>query len=105
MLLRNIGHEVIGKALNGEEAVKKYLSFSIKPDLIIMDYRMPVKNGIEACKDILKYTNNVRIIFASADNSVEKIVLSLGVLCFLSKPFEIQELITQIGKALTKSIF
>ncbi|MFX0024368.1 MAG: response regulator transcription factor, partial [Candidatus Hermodarchaeota archaeon] len=40
------GFNVIDYAKDGIEAVIKFLRFKIKPDLIIMDYQMPFKNGI-----------------------------------------------------------
>ena len=48
------GFDVIDHAKNGIEAVNKYLMFKNKPDLIIMDYHMPFKNGIEATKEIIR---------------------------------------------------
>ena len=54
MVLEAYGYSVIGKAKNGQEAVDMYRSFSNKPDVIIMDHRMPVKDGIEATKEILQ---------------------------------------------------
>ena len=53
------GFDVIDHAYNGTEAVDKYLRFKNKPDLIIMDYHMPFKDGIEATKEILKIDGKV----------------------------------------------
>lgn len=47
ILLSSSGFEIIGMAKNGEEAVNMYKSFLKKPDIIIMDHRMPVKDGIK----------------------------------------------------------
>jgi len=82
------------------EAVCKYKSFSKKPDIILMDHRMPIKNGIETFKEILKINNNAKIIFVSADNSIKNDVLSLGATDFLCKPFNIEKLIQSIKNAL-----
>jgi two-component system alkaline phosphatase synthesis response regulator PhoP len=58
----------VSKAYNGYEAV----SFALKnhPDLIIMDIRMPVMNGIEACRMIKKneFMKNIPVLFLTADN-------------------------------------
>ena len=54
MILSISGFEVIGTAKNGEEAVQMYKSFPKRPDVIIMDHRMPIKSGIEASKEILE---------------------------------------------------
>ena len=71
------GFEVIATANNGEEAISMYKSFLEKPDIILMDHRMPIKNGIEALREILQLDNHSRIIFASADNTVKEEALSV----------------------------
>jgi CheY-like chemotaxis protein len=83
---------------NGKEAINKYKSLSEKPDIIIMDHRMPVMNGIDAMVEILRINKNVKIIFASADVSVKEQAISMGATAFLNKPLDIQELINVIKK-------
>ena len=67
---------------------------------------MPEKNGIEASKEILQIDGRTRIIFLSADVSVEKEAISTGAFLFLTKLFTIDELIDIIaniaGKTVTK---
>jgi len=53
-------YKFIGKAMNGEEAVKQAAEF--KPDIILMDISMPVMNGIEATKIITKQQPDIKII-------------------------------------------
>ena len=55
-LLTISGHDIQGIASNGEEAIKMFKSFSPeqKPDIILMDHRMPIKNGLETTKEILE---------------------------------------------------
>ena len=100
MVLENAGFQIIDTAANGDEAVKKYESLSIKPDIILMDHRMPIKNGIEATKEILKINNHSKILFASADNSIKKLALSIGAISFLEKPFDLKSLIKEIEQIL-----
>ncbi len=90
------GYFTMGTASNGEEAVRKYKNFNEKPDLIIMDHRMPYKNGLEAMTDILKMNDTSLILFVSADYSIEKEALSNGASGFLQKPFSIEEIIKNI---------
>jgi YesN/AraC family two-component response regulator len=92
------GFDIIGEAKNGEEAVSLFSTFPKKPDIILMDHRMPIKNGIEATKQILKMCNKSTIIFTSADNSIKEEALSIGAKSFLDKPFSIKELIDEIKK-------
>ncbi|KKK92353.1 hypothetical protein LCGC14_2703770, partial [marine sediment metagenome] len=91
-------------ALNGKVAVEKFKSFDTKPDLILMDHRMPIKNGLDAMVEILEISNNVKILFASADVSVKKKALSLGACDFLDKPFKMQRLLNTIEKVMDELI-
>jgi two-component system chemotaxis response regulator CheY len=100
MILKTSGFNVIGKACNGEEAIKVYQNFSVNLDIILMDHRMPIKNGIEATKEILRIDNHTKIIFTSADKSIKKLALSIGAISFLEKPFSFAELVKEIEKVL-----
>lgn len=102
-ILEEYGFDVAGMAKNGEEAVSMYKQFIEKPSITIMDHRMPVKNGIEALKEILRLDNNARVIIASADTSIKEEALSLGACSFKQKPFDIDFLLSNIKKALESS--
>jgi len=97
-LLEFLGFEVMGIAINGEEAVKMFNSFNHKPDIILMDYRMPVKNGLQATREILQIDPDTKIIISSADTTVREESLALGVVDFLEKPFTSQSLLNCINK-------
>jgi two-component system chemotaxis response regulator CheY len=99
MLFTSNGLSIAGMAKNGKEAVEMYKSFSTKPDVVIMDHRMPIMDGLEASIEILNYDNNVKIIFASADKTVQDKAISIGVISFLDKPFDISKLIDNVKKA------
>jgi len=103
LILREAGFEIIDTAINGKVAVEKYKNFKEKPDLILMDHRMPIKNGLDAMIEILEIENSTKIVFASADISIKKKALSLGACAFLDKPFKMQGLITTI-KNLTEKL-
>jgi len=76
-------------ARNGEEAVKQFQEMKNKPDAIIMDHRMPGKDGIETTKEILRIDPTVPIIFSSADESVREKALEAGAVSFWAKPFPV----------------
>ncbi len=76
-----------------------YKGFSIKPDITLMDYRMPIKNGIEATEEILKVNNEAKILFVSADMSIKEEALSIGAFGFIDKPFDFKTLINTIKEA------
>lgn len=92
------GHEVISKAYNGEEAVEIFKKMSIKPDIILMDHRMPVKNGLETTEEILSINPDIKIIFVSADYTIKKKALEVGAIDFLEKPIDLNTLITMVEK-------
>lgn len=94
------GFQVLGIANNGDEAIKMFRSFTEKPDIIILDYRMPVKNGIDALKEILQIDHNSRVIFASADKTIREEVYSYGAMEFLDKPFTHQKLMNTLNRCL-----
>ncbi|MHA1726547.1 MAG: response regulator [Promethearchaeota archaeon] len=92
--------KLAGIAKDGEEAVSLFKSFLEKPKVILMDYRLPKKNGITVTREILQIDNSVKIIFTSADDSAKEEALSLGACVFLDKPFTISQLIEEIKKAM-----
>ncbi len=97
-LLEFLGFEVMGIAINGKEAVEMFTSFNHKPDIILMDHRMPVKNGLQATREILQIDPDTKIIFSNADTNVKEESLALGVVDFLEKPFISKSLLNCINK-------
>ena len=89
---------------NGEEAVKK--APEVKPDLILMDVRMPKMTGFEACKALKQQeiTKDIPVIFLSAKGQETEIStgLDLGAEEYFLKPFAPDDLIKQVNKILTK---
>ncbi len=70
-----IGMEVVGEASNGEEAIQ--ITESLKPDLVICDIRMPIKNGIEAVSEMSKRILGTKYIMLSMHDSEEYIIQSV----------------------------
>ncbi|MHA1988775.1 MAG: response regulator [Promethearchaeota archaeon] len=87
-----IGHNVIGKAFDGEEALELYKEFSQPPDLIILDHRMPKKDGLATAKEILDKNPGIKILILSADARIRSEYLSLGVAYFVEKPISLSRL-------------
>ncbi|MBN1217135.1 MAG: response regulator [Candidatus Lokiarchaeota archaeon] len=96
------GYVVLDIANNGIEAIDKFKLFIKKPDIIIMDHRMPLKDGLSATKEILRLDKKSNIIFASADRSIKNEALSIGIKGFLEKPFNLDNLIKHINKTIKK---
>jgi len=103
MMLKTFGFNVIAKASNGKEAIDVFLSLDIEPDVILMDHRMPVKNGIDTTIEILKRNSHTKIIFISADKSVKKQALSIGAVSFIEKPFSVNRLQDEITNVVHSS--
>lgn len=79
-------------AYDGDDAVKKFTRCTPKPSIILMDYRLPTKNGIETMKEILRICKGTRVIFLSADSDIEKEVLQAGAVLFMKKPVCLKDL-------------
>lgn len=92
------GHEIVAKAFNGEEALEIFKNFQNFPDIVLMDHRMPSKNGIETTKEMLKINPKCKIIFVSADYTVRNMSLEVGAIDFLEKPIDLSTLCTMIEK-------
>jgi len=97
-ILQLRGYRVIGTAFDGEEALRKYEDTMEKPDVIIMDHRMPIMNGVEAMKKIIMMNPKQKVIFVSADVLVEKEARDAGAIDFLPKPFRMDDLIEKMQK-------
>ncbi|MCD6127227.1 MAG: response regulator [Methanomicrobia archaeon] len=94
-ILKKYGYSV-EYVVDGEKAIELYkeaYSKGEKFDCIIMDYRVPVKNGLIVAKEILKIDRKAKIIFATVEGSVEREALRIGAKRFLKKPFDIDSLI------------
>jgi two-component system chemotaxis response regulator CheY len=92
------GYKVVGMAFDGEEAIRKYTNSPDKPDIIIMDHRMPVMNGVDATKEIVRMNPAQKVIFVSADVLVEKEAREAGAIEFLPKPFRMDDLIEKMDR-------
>ena len=95
-ILRIYGFEVVGWAYNGEEAIRKFEKLNPRPDVIIMDHRLPMKNGVETTEEILRIDPSAKVLFVSADTTSRSPALSAGALGFLRKPFELKEFVATI---------
>lgn len=93
----------IATAANGLLGIKKALE--IKPDLIIMDVMMPVKNGIDAIRelrqmDLFKLTPII-VLTAKGGLNDSHTAISVGANSFIAKPFSPGEILLEVHKLLT----
>ena len=91
-VLKNCGYENILEATNGEEAVNIYKESN--PDLVFMDIIMPVKNGIEAVKEIIEFDKKAKVVMASSAGTKEHVKESIkaGAFEFVQKPWEVEQI-------------
>jgi two-component system chemotaxis response regulator CheY len=94
------GHEVIGEAGNGTEAVEQYQT--LKPDLTTLDITMPEKDGLSALRDIMAMDPSAKVIMCSALGQESKVLesIKLGAKDFVVKPFQADRVLDAVGKAL-----
>ena len=99
--LEKTGYEVI-TAINGQEALD--LIEKDKPDLILLDLRLPIIDGYEVCRHLKgdKELKKIPVILltASAVRDVEKKAKELNAEAYITKPFEPTELLKKIKKFL-----
>jgi two-component system chemotaxis response regulator CheY len=94
------GHEVVGEAGNGAEAVQRYQELS--PELVTLDITMPEKDGLQALGEIISLDPGARVLMCSALGQESKVIESIqkGAKDFVVKPFQPAALLEAVGKAL-----
>ncbi|MGD9567143.1 MAG: ANTAR domain-containing response regulator [Sedimentibacter sp.] len=103
-MLEEAGYDVVGEASDGFDAIEMCKKFM--PNIVIMDIKMPLLDGINASKIILKEGLADGIILLSAysgTNFVEK-AKNAGVIGYLVKPLDNKSLIPALEIALAKSL-
>ncbi len=100
-MLRNLGYLVVGEAGDGITALK--LARELKPDLVIMDIRMPAMDGIDAAKVLTeeKIAPVVLLTAYSQKDLIER-AKDAGVVGYLVKPFKESDLTPAIEVALAR---
>lgn len=100
-LLEGQGYEVVGEAADGQIAID--LARKLKPDVIIMDIRMPNLDGIEAAK-VLTQEEIAPIIFLTAysDKELVEKAKEVGVIAYIVKPFKESDLFPAIEIAIAR---
>ncbi|HET6225398.1 MAG TPA: response regulator transcription factor [Bacteroidia bacterium] len=96
------GYEV-KTASNGIEALKKFRSFSF--DLILLDVMLPELNGFDVCEEIRKENTKIPVLFLTAKGTSDDKIrgLKLGADDYLTKPFNLEELLLRIQILLKRS--
>jgi two-component system, chemotaxis family, chemotaxis protein CheY len=103
MMLKDIvitsGHNLIAEAKDGIEAIEKIKS--TKPEILLLDYRMPKKNGLDVLKEI-GGAGSTKIIMITVSDEQELIqdCTVLGASAYLVKPFDQKTVLNAISYAI-----
>ena len=100
-MLKEAGYEVLGEATDGLEAIE--LAKQLKPDLAILDVKMPKLDGISAASEIISICPTLMLTAFSQRELVER-ARDAGVMGYVVKPFTIADLIPAIEIAFSRFI-
>ena len=100
-MLSEEGFEVVGQAVDGEQAVA--LATELRPDLVILDVKMPKKDGIDAAGEIVaEQIAPVVILTAFSQRDLIERARDAGAMAYLVKPFSKADLLPAIELAVAR---
>ncbi|PHQ26067.1 two-component system response regulator UvrY [Marinobacter guineae] len=101
MLADNPDIEVIGQAASGEDSID--FVRQQRPDIVLMDIRMPGIGGLEATRRILRIDDSIRVIVVTvcADDPYPTRVMQSGATAYITKGADIKEMVRAIRMANT----
>ena len=100
-MLTEAGYEVVAQATNGVEAIA--LAKEFKPDLAILDVKMPELDGISAAQEIIEISPVLMLTAFSQRELVER-ARDAGVMAYVVKPFSINDLTPAIEIAMSRHL-
>ncbi|MCT1656662.1 ANTAR domain-containing response regulator [Brevibacterium luteolum] len=100
-MLREVGYDVVGEAADGESAIR--LAEELRPDLVVMDIKMPVLDGISAAERIAKARiAPVVLLTAFSQKELVERARDAGALAYVVKPFTSNDLVPALEIALSR---
>ncbi|KAF2506459.1 response regulator transcription factor [Flavobacterium foetidum] len=107
LLQREENFEILFEASNGEELILQLNQKETKPDIIIMDLKMPVLNGVEATKIIRKSFPDIKIIALTSYDTKSFIanMIQVGAVAYLIKNTTPKDLIKTINEVAKKGFY
>ncbi len=96
---------VIGEAVNGEQAVS--MAVELRPDLILMDLYLPLKNGLDATREIMEQIPDMRVLMLTSSSEDQKVIeaLQAGASGYLIKDTARQQLLDGIRLVASGEVF
>ncbi|VDG76505.1 ethanolamine two-component response regulator [Actinobaculum suis] len=99
--LEDAGYEVIGEAGSGDDAIT--LAAELEPEVVVMDVKMPGKDGITAAKEIMENQNTaVVMLTAFSQRDLVERARDAGAMAYVVKPFTPADLIPAVEIALSR---
>ena len=99
--LRDAGFDVVGEAGDGEQAVA--LAVELKPDVVVMDVKMPVLDGISAAERIAKeHVAPVVLLTAFSQTELVERARDAGAMAYVVKPFSPADLLPAVEIAISR---
>lgn len=99
--LEDAGHVLVAEGVTGDDAVE--ICRLKGPDVVVMDVRMPVKDGIEAASEIYRSCPTpVVLVTASEDEATVRRASEAGVMAYLLKPVREEELMPAMELAISR---
>ena len=88
--------EVVGQTADGEEAVR--VAADVSPDVVVMDVIMPKKDGVEACREIMEFAPETRVVMLTASTEEDAVVeaVAAGATGYLQKETDREQLLSAL---------
>src|ERR1700730_9984143 len=101
-IIENAGHEVVGMAKDGNEAIEMY--GRLNPDLLTMDILIVGMYGIVALRELRRKHPNAKVIMVTAlgQDQYQEEAGKLGAAGYIRKPFKVQQIMHELGEVLDK---
>ncbi len=102
-LLMKMGHNVLVEAVDGIDAVDKFLDHWIELDVILLDVVMPKQDGLRTLREILGIDPFAKVIMVTSisNQSIVQGCMAAGASEFVVKPFRISEFVKTINNVLS----
>jgi YesN/AraC family two-component response regulator len=97
IMLDRKGYPIAYMARNGDEAVEKHRQNPA--EIVIMDYSMPFKDGVEAAKDILKEFPGTKFFLMTCGEDVSGVLKGLDMVTIVKKPFTFKSMISLLERS------
>lgn len=100
LLWNEMGIQIVAEAENGQEAIE--VAKSIKPDIMLLDTYMPIKNGIEVAQEVAVFLPECTVIIVSGYDEFEyaQQAIECGVFSYILKPVDKKKLRNTVHKAI-----